>query len=108
MKHRYLLIAAACLALMGLSNPIRGLKTFQVTCATTATAIAPNTVNAFTVWNGTATAAFVGGSDVNATTKGMPICTSTSCYADKFPVDADGGYCMSVGGAVVLTVTTGR
>ncbi len=94
-----------------LANPLRGLRTFQITCATTATRVTDNLgdMSAFTVFNGTATAAFLGGSDVNATTKGMPICTTAStCYADKFPVDGGGMYCMSVGGAVVLTVMAGR
>lgn len=96
--------------LTGLSNPVRGLTTYQVTCLTSATPLkgSKGTPSALTVWNGSATAAFIGGVDVNATTTGMPICTSASCYDSKFSIDGGDGYCMSVGGAVVLTITAGR
>lgn len=112
MKRIVIIVMAlvAVLVLTGLSNPVKNLVTYQVTCLTTATPLrgAKGALSALTVWNGTATAAFIGGSDVNATTAGMPICTTASCYDSKFPVDGGDGYCMSVGGAVVLTITAGR
>lgn len=112
MKRIMIIMAAlvAVLVLTGLSNPVRNLTTYQVTCGTDATSLrgSKGALSAMTVWNGTATAAFIGGSDVNETDKGMPICTTASCYDSKFPVDGGDGYCMSVGGAVVLTITAGR
>ena len=101
----------AVLVLTGLSKPVRNLVTYQVTCATTATSLrgAQGALSALTLWNNTTTPAFIGGSDVNSTTTGMPICTDTAaCYDSKFPVDGGDGYCLSVGGAVVLTITAGR
>lgn len=112
MKRIMIIMAAlvAVLVLTGLSNPVRNLTTYQVTCLTTATSLrgAKGALSALTLWNNTATAAFIGGSDVNATTAGMPICTSASCYDSKFSIDGGDGYCMSAGGAVVLTITAGR
>lgn len=107
---RFSLLAVGMLLLMGLSNPLRNLTTYQVTCLTTATPLNGDkgALSAVALWNGSATAAFIGGSDVNATDKGMPICTTASCYAATFPIDGGTGYCMSVGGAVVLTITAGR
>lgn len=110
-KMYLILIIIPILLLMGLAAPLRGIRTFQVTCGTTATRISDSKgdISAFTVLNGTATAAFLGGSDVDATTKGMPICTTVNtCYDSKFSIDGGAAYCMSVGGAVVLTVTAGR
>ncbi len=98
---------------MGLAAPLRGLRTFTVTCLTSATRISDGLgdISAFTVFNGSATPAFIGGSDVDNSTKGMPVCTSAvagACYDNKFPVDGGGAYCLSTGGAVTLLVTAAR
>lgn len=113
MKRALLVVGAfsALLLLTGLAAPLGGIHTFQVTCRTSATRIADPTstgMSAFEAWNGTATAAFIGGSDVNATTLGMPICTSASCKSAVQSIDGGGAYCMSVDGAVVLTVLAGK
>ncbi len=104
-------LAASLLVLTGLAAPLRGVRTFQVTCAASATRITDSLgdISAFTVFNISATPAFIGGSDVNATTKGMPVCNDSAvCYGTTFGIDGGGAYCMSSGGAVVLTVTAGR
>lgn len=104
-------VVIAATAALGLSTPLGGGHTFQVTCATTATRIADPTstgISSFLAWNNSATAAFIGGSDVNATTLGLPICTTNSCFSSSFSIDGGGMYCMSVGGAVVLTVVAGK
>lgn len=112
MKRIVIIVMAivAVVVLTGLSNPVKNLTTYQVTCLTTATSLrgSKGALSAMTLWNNTATEAYIGGSDVNATDKGMPICTAATCYDSKFPVDGGDGYCMSAGGAVVLTITAGR
>lgn len=98
------------LALTGLSNPVGGIRTFTVTCLTTATAITDGKgVSAFRAFNNTATPAFVGGTDVTSTTKGFPLCTDTAtCPSSTLPVDGGGAYCLSTGGAVTLLVIAGK
>ena len=109
-KFYLILIIIPIGLLMGLAAPLRGIRTFQVTCGASATRISDSKgdISAFTVLNATATEAYIGGSDVNSTTKGMPICTAATCYDSKFSIDGGAAYCLSVGGAVVLTVTAGR
>ena len=95
-----------------LARPLGELKTATVTCGTSATEIvgADPLKNSFTVINTTATAAYVGGSDVDGSTAGqtgMDVCDG--CTAGKsFAVDARRGWCMSSGGAVVLEVVYAR
>jgi len=110
MKLKLAFIGVALLALMGLSTPIGGVRTFTVTCLTVATNIADlNQMAAFQAWNNTATPAFIGGADVTATTKGWPICTDTAaCPSASISLDGAGAKCLSTGGAVTLLVIAGR
>jgi hypothetical protein len=93
-----------------LSTPLGRVRTYTVTCATTATrvvATANQPAASVLLWNNSATAAYLGGADVAATVTGMPICTSTSCVSASVNIDARDLHCMSAGGAVTLLVLAG-
>lgn len=99
---------------LALADSLSILRAYQVSCATTATAIAPSdgikSQHAWSVWNNSATPVYVGGSDVTTTTKGWPICTDTaSCPSSTLSVDAvTSGFCRVGSGTVTLTVISGR
>lgn len=98
--------------LMGLASPLGNVRSYEVTCATSATKIsdgAPTSIVNF--WNNSATPAFIGGSDVTSTTKGTPFCTDTAtCQSAGMAIEVSsaGIFCLSTGGAVVLDVLAGR
>lgn len=103
---------------LALATPIGRLRVFQFTCTTTATLIRPATdpksLVAMRIWNGVAgTGAnagtvFLGGSDVNGTTKGWPLCTASTCPENIISVDAAAvGYCIVASGTATITVFAG-
>ena len=91
-----------------LAKALGEIKTATVTCATSATEIVPTDrkKNSMMLINTTATAAYVGGSNVDgstAGTTGIDVCDG--CSAGKtLSVDASRAWCVSSGGAVVLEI----
>lgn len=88
-------------------------RSYQISCTTSALAMCRTgycNFQAFKFWVNSATPVFVGGSDVDTSTKGMPYCTDgANCVASSEPVDGSPGslFCRS-GGAVTVTVFAGR
>jgi hypothetical protein len=111
--RKLLLVAALALMALGLSTPLGRLRAYQVTCGTTATSLSPpsssmNAMSSFLVWNNSATAVYIGGPDVNTTTKGFPICTaSATCLRSDMPVDGREGFCRVAAGTATVTVLAG-
>jgi len=95
---------------MGLSNPLGNLRTYTVTCLTTATSIrGSQAMSSAMIWNNSATPIFMGGADVDNSTKGMPFCTDGSaCVSSSATLDVNGAFCLSTGGAATLLVMAGR
>ena len=91
-----------------LDKPLGELKTATPSCGTSATEIAAGTPNkkSFTVINTSATAVYVGGSNVDgstAGTTGIDVCDG--CTAGKsFAVDARRAYCVVASGSVAVEV----
>ncbi len=85
-----------------LDKPLGALKTATTTCSTTATELASGTPGkrSFTVINTSATAVYVGGSDVDGSTAGTTgIAVCDGCTAGKtFAVDARRGWCVGIVG----------
>jgi hypothetical protein len=114
MKIQHLLALCAVLALTYLfaqkssavAQPAATTRSWQVTCATTATAIVPDgiTVNGYMCSQSGTTATFVGGADVNTTTLGQDICT-TNCPIKSISVEAQQGYCIVASSTETLTCT---
>jgi len=111
MKRLILLVAIAAFALlaMGLGSSLGRIRTHTVTCATTATAIADgHNASSMLIWNNTATPVYLGGSDVDTTTAGFPICTDTAtCLRADMPIDAKYLYCRVSSGTVAVKVLAG-
>ena len=91
-----------------LSKPLGEIKTATTTCSTTASEIAAGTPNkkSFTVINTSATAVYVGGSNVDGSTAGATgIDVCDGCTAGKsFAVDARRAYCVVASGTVAVEV----
>ncbi|MEK9722163.1 MAG: hypothetical protein VW405_01600 [Rhodospirillaceae bacterium] len=82
----------------------------QVTCATTATAIAPKTFQgvrpkSMTVQNTSATAVFVGGSSVD-TTGGAEVCDGCA-FGQTFAFDGGRAWCIVASGTQAVSVVWG-
>lgn len=111
----YWVLAALCLAcffaspkVTALADPLSRVKTYQVTCGTGAAVNLGATsgyipVSAFKFKNG-ANPLFLGGSDVNATTKGFPYAASEIDAIDASPAAV---WCLTTGGNSVVTVFAG-
>lgn len=95
-----------------LSDPLAYVRTFTFSCTTSAARIVPSTSvrtqKAMRVWNNSTTPIYLGGSDVDTSTKGWPICTDTAnCEQASFPIDSQAVvYCVA-GSTVSLKVITG-
>jgi len=92
--------------------PLGRIRTFNVTCTTSATPIKPpdglTSISAWSVWQNSATPVYIGGSDVtNGTTKGWPICTDTAvCPASTISFDANAvGFCRAGSSQTVVVVS---
>ncbi|MCC7173491.1 MAG: hypothetical protein IT459_23810 [Planctomycetes bacterium] len=111
MKRLILPVAIAAFALlaMGLGTSLAKIRTHTVTCGTTATAITDGTgASSMLIWNNSATPVYLGGSDVNTTTEGFPICTDTAnCLRADMPIDAKYLYCRVSAGTVTVRVLAG-
>jgi hypothetical protein len=94
-----------------LADPLAYVRTYTFSCTTGAARIVPSsnirTQRAMRVWNSSATPIYLGGSDVNTSTTGWPICTDTAlCEQASFPVDSQAVvYCVA-GSTVSLKVVT--
>lgn len=93
-----------------LANPLVELKTTSVSCGTSATQIAPGNGNkSMMLVNTSATAVYIGGSDVDgstAGTTGVDICDG--CTAGKtLSVDSREAYCVVASGSVTVEVLYG-
>lgn len=94
----------------GVPGPLGGLRAFKVSCGTSATPITDGKpYHSIYLWNNSATAIYLGGSDVTAsTTNGMPICTaSASCPKADMPADARHGFCRVAAGTQDLVALAG-
>lgn len=109
MRLKLILLAVPPLLLMGLSTSLGRIRAYQVACTTTATAISDgHSQSSGLIWNNSATAVYLGGSDVNTTTTGFPICTNTaSCLRADMPIDAKYLYCRVAAGSTTVTVLAG-
>lgn len=109
MRLKLILLAVPLLLLMGLSTSLGRVRAYQVACTTTATAISDgHSQSSGLIWNNSATPVFLGGSDVNATTEGFPICTDTAtCLRADMPIDAKYLYCRVSSGTVAVKVLAG-
>ena len=114
--RRRALVALTALAalplLLAIGTPIQELRTSTTTCATTATELAAGVglVSSMMIVNTSATAVFVGGSDVDgatAGTTGIDVCDG--CTAGKsFSVDARRAWCVVAVGTQAVEVIQGR
>jgi hypothetical protein len=92
-----------------LAEPLSRVRTYQVTCTTgPAKSLAPAAggyfpVSAFKFKNG-ANPLFLGGSDVDASTKGYPYAASEVDAIDAAPGNV---FCITTGGSSVVTVFAG-
>lgn len=83
-------------------TPLGDTGTFAVTCATTATTIAwEDGYIDLRCWNLTATAVYLGGSDVD-TTNGRPICTTASCVDVEDVIRTRARFCRVAAGTQVI------
>lgn len=107
-----IVISIAAMAALGLGAPLNGSHTFPVACGTAATRIADTTstgLSAFMAWNNSTTLVYVGGSDVDTSTKGMPICTTAAtCFASSIAIDGGGAYCIVASGSTTIEVIGGK
>jgi hypothetical protein len=95
-----------------LANTLGFVRVFQLSCDGTVRKIVPASGRtgslAVLLWNSTSTAVFIGGSDVNTTTTGIPICSSSSCVSSSLSIDSNPVlYCQTAGSTVTLTVLQG-
>lgn len=91
----------------GLSTSLGRVRVFQQSCGTSAAKLTDNLpYSAVRVWNNSTTAVYLGGSNVNTSTTGMPICTTTSCIDDDLPSDVREVWCVA-GSSVTVTVIAG-
>jgi hypothetical protein len=110
----YLLLAIGCLgvfASLGLGGSLHTAKSFQVTCSTSATAIAGGD-GYQSIWcdNNSTTSVFVGGSDV-ASSNNICISTNTSnCPRRDLPADYAHGalYCRVASGTQAISCLAGK
>lgn len=91
-------------------QPVTNPNTFELACAASATRIGSTSMSdSFIIGNPSATAVYIGGSDVTTAT-GFPICTTTTtCTQSSFSADAFGGefYCIVASGTVNTRVLEG-
>lgn len=124
LKRREVLIAGVALAALAglvwftpaanaLADSLGIARSYEVSCTTGATRLRPASglsgFAAFKVWNNSTTAVYIGGSDVDTSTKGYPICTTSSCDGASIPVDAkpDVFFCRVAVGSVTVKVLAG-
>lgn len=124
LNRRGVLIAtaavAALVALVGfppvanaLADSLGIARSYEVACGTSATRLRPadglSGFAAFKVWNNSATAVYLGGSDVDTSTKGYPICTTSSCDGASLPVDGkpDVFFCRVASGSTTVKILAG-
>lgn len=111
----YWVLAALALAMFfatpraeALAGSLSRVRTYQIDCVTTgATKLSPvggyQPVGAFKLKNG-ANALFLGGSDVNVTTKGFPYAASEIESIDSSPGAV---FCITTGGTSTVTIFAG-
>lgn len=85
------------------------LRAFQVSCGTTAALLSDGLpISSALILNNSATAVYLGGSDVDTTTHGFPICTNTAaCLRPDMPLDGKRLSCIVASGSVTVTVLAG-
>lgn len=92
-------------------TPLGRMRVFQMNCTATAQPITDGgeVFEAARLWNPSATAVYIGGTDVDASTKGVPICNTASCIDDDIPVTAKTGValCRTSAGSQAITVVVG-
>lgn len=110
-------LAVICLgafASLGLGGSLHTAKSFQVTCATTATAITATDVDGFaSVYcdNNSSTSVYLGGSDVGNSSTNICISTSSaSCPRRDLPADYTIGalYCRVASGTQAIQCLAGK
>lgn len=96
-----------------LADPVGTVRVFQKPCNSTASPLCTGQNCQYQTakfWVNSATPVFIGGSDVDTSTKGMPYCTDTAtCVAAGDTADAllPALWCKS-GGSVTVTVLVGK
>ncbi len=100
--------------LMGLANPVASPHAFPVACASTAggTRIVQTPAEQFSaviLWNNSVTPVFIGGTDVDTVTKGLPICTNLAvCVSSNIHIDGYGMFCKVAAGSTTITALNGK
>lgn len=92
-----------------LASPLAELRTTSVTCGTSATQITAAGNASMMIINTSATAVYVGGSDVDGSTSGttgIDVCDGCT-VSKKLSVDAKEAYCVVASGSVVVEVLYG-
>lgn len=109
MRLKLILLAVPVLLLLGLSTSLGNMRSHEVACATTATAVTDGYgASSMLLWNNSTTPVYLGASDVNTTTKGFPICTDTAtCLRADMPIDGKYLYCIVTTGTVTLDILAG-
>lgn len=96
-----------------LADPVGTVRVFQKSCGTTAAPLCAGQNCSYQTakfWVNSATPVFIGGSDVDTSTKGMPYCTDTaSCISAGDSADAvlPALWCKA-GSSVTVTVLVGK
>lgn len=95
-----------------LSDSLGTVRVYTFSCTTTAAKIIPSSgvrsVKAQRFWNNSTSPVYIGGTDVDTSTKGWPICTDTAaCEQASFPIDAGTTVWCKAGSTVSLLVFTG-
>lgn len=97
-----------------LGEPFGQVRVWQQSCTSTAAAIkpssAPTTYSSLRIMNNNSGAVYIGGSDVNTSTKGYPLCTTAATcpeFALSLPALAGVPYCVA-GSATTITVIAGN
>lgn len=96
-----------------LSDPLGTFRSFEKSCGTTAAPLCSGAnckIKAGKFWVNSATPVYMGGSDVNTGTLGMPYCTDTAtCVAASEPIDGNlNGLWCKAGSSVTVDIIVGN
>ena len=95
---------------MALADSLSKGTSYEIACDTTAVRLSPTTqYSAFRFWVNSSTPVYVGGSDVNTSTAGMPYCTDTAaCVLATDSIDGNPSeFWCRAGSAVTVKVIAG-